>query len=214
MTAGDDNKLTYAPYVARRVVSKPVLLASLFVLLVIGSAWFASVSWLFVVPVAVGLLGLAASFIIADRLSPGGEWRVAVAVALLGLTGPGLVVGAIWLAQPHYHFVLPTNFQGGFQVIIDEKSGSAGQRVGVRGREYRIPAGGVLAVKNCEPLFGRFWRVTASYADGTAIPASHLWSFGSQSLGGEFSYWWFIGNSVELERAQAGSTPRLGNVSE
>ena len=193
--------------------SWPLLAASFIALAGPAAYWFFSVSYLFFLPVAFGVTGLALAF---DTRWPMSKQVIAsFIIAVASVAAPHLALAGLELWRPRVHFVVPDGYQGAFAVIIDSESGGgSAERYGWSDK-YTVGSFGTVRVAN--DVFNNVWLVVkASYANGAPIPMDRLWPLGTHTTATERSYWWYIGDEHEARTAIDSvhrQTGRVGNRS-
>lgn len=131
---------------------------------------FRAVTFLFVIPLFLGLLSISLG-VAAIRRGPAlGKLAAVIAVALL-LVAVAVPIGLIaYYNRTGYPIllVIPDNYRGSVRLVIDRDRGvDVPLRDGVY--EYRIPASGKLLIREDQPF--REWHTEkAVYVSGKQIP--------------------------------------------
>ncbi len=134
---------------------------------------FQAVTYLFVVPLALGVPSISFGVAALQRSS-------ALGIVAAGMS---LVLLVVAIAVPYgliaYHnrtgypivLVIRDNYRGPVRLVLDRERGVV---VPLRGGvyEYRIPADGRLLIRDDEP-FSQWHTITAVYAGGGQIPTDH-----------------------------------------
>jgi hypothetical protein len=197
----------------------------IFLLVVPTFALLRLVTLLVVVPLVGGLAALVIGVIGYAPDKP--HWRTfgtlaAIGLGLISVVGPCAMIAWADRSGPPIHFVIPTGFRGGFQLVVDRVNGVD---VALRnGRyTYSIPASGVLRVRSLRP-FEHWHTVSAAFPDGKPLPWSsqalpndvmleELWSGSRSGPQGEEEYLLLlVGTAADLQAAYQDHDVPLGHV--
>ena len=134
---------------------------------------FQAVTYLFVVPLLLGLMCIILGVI---ALSTGGRYgkhigKIAVILMLIGTVFPfGMIV---YYNRSGYPIVLvvPEQYRGPVRLIIDRDQGVEVPLLDGK-YTYQIPETGTLVIKDDSP-FRQWHSLTAMYSGGKLIPADH-----------------------------------------
>lgn len=168
-----------------------ILVVSLCVGGLAATYWIVRTSFLFVIPVLIGLVGVGLAFIANGRMSKRRAQIAATIIAALCVAGPLVVIIGIELLKPRYQLLLPEGFEGVVTVTVDSKHGTRASRRGLW-QVYRVPESGRVEVKSFDSLCGRYRDVRVSYWGGESLPKDALLPLGIEDKGGQRSYLWRI----------------------
>jgi hypothetical protein len=138
--------------------------------------------------------------------------RLAVLFAIVAC---GLVAAfANWyLSYVDVVFVIPKDWHGGFQVILDPARVTNVERNGLRVVKMSVDKQGEARVPS-RAYVARQSSVVAYFDDGAIVPQDQLHFIGCyyDSMVGHDTWWWYVGNEKDAESMQAVTEWRVGNV--
>jgi hypothetical protein len=131
---------------------------------------FQAVTFLFVVPLALGLLCILLGVIALrteGRFRPHAGW-IAFVIMLIAVALPFEMIAYHDRSGSPIVLVIPNGYRGPVKLIIDREQGKDVPLSDGR-YTYQIPEGGTLVIKDDSP-FRRWHSMSATYANGKTIP--------------------------------------------